>query len=224
MSKQLKTDLMNNEVDRNKNYGVCPLFVLSKIVQELKPHQTVQDLLPLIPPVVKKSNVKKRLRPEVLTSNLYIQQEKELLEARKVALETKIRNKQSKEERQKKLFDFSMELSDLKCQKALVTKHIEQLKETYKLNKKEMSQDEFNNQLTVLQEKKKEVLKEIKKVQAIIKDFKGSNKSKENSPPANQQLNNDEPAPSTSFSGLSNMDFLLGDDSGFGGVDENDDF
>lgn len=50
-------DLLNGKTDVNKNYGEEPLYILAKIVQQVKPPETVKDVLPLIPPPQKKKRL-----------------------------------------------------------------------------------------------------------------------------------------------------------------------
>uniref|UniRef100_A0A336L8N8 CSON006128 protein n=1 Tax=Culicoides sonorensis TaxID=179676 RepID=A0A336L8N8_CULSO len=181
-SEKFKQDLLNGTVDRNKKYGVDSTHILMKIIQNMKEPESARDLLPLVPPVFKKTNMKKRLRPEVLVSAENIEEEKRVKRMKIEALKSKEEYAEAKAMKNQKLHELRMQLTDFKYQGNIIVQEIRRLNQQFKTKGHGgLSPDEFKQKQEELNIKKNEIFLKIDQTKIDIKNITPSRKSnKEN--------------------------------------------
>lgn len=157
---QLKADLLEGKYKHTSNYGIDPGYLLQLVVQEVKPIQNARDLLPIPPPAVKKTNRKKRLRHEVVSSDIYIKEELEHRQFKRKAIELKENNKAQRESKQKLGYEIQLQIADAKHEKEKVSQglnRLKQLKTSIVKNKDLKSQADLYGYIEEM--KKQEILK-----------------------------------------------------------------
>lgn len=119
LTKALK---LNETIEKDKNYGIDMGFVVQKIYQKFKLIQTPADMFPIPPPIVKKSNRKKQLRHEVVSSDESLLQ---FTASKKIKLEKEDKkelNLIKKEDIKKKRQDLTLQKVQIRGKKSCLMK------------------------------------------------------------------------------------------------------
>uniref|UniRef100_A0A336M4Q2 CSON008873 protein n=1 Tax=Culicoides sonorensis TaxID=179676 RepID=A0A336M4Q2_CULSO len=145
-SMELKQDLLNGTVDRNKDYGVDTLNILIKIIQEMKEPGSAP--------------VQKRLRPEVSAENI---EEGNRIKTRKIeTFKSKGKYADTREMKNQQLHELRIKLTDLKCKASIIEQEIRRLNQLFKTKGHEgLTPDEFKQKQEKLCAKKNEIFSKI---------------------------------------------------------------
>lgn len=167
----LQHDLLNGNIDVTKKYTTHPLQVLGLIVHEAKEKTRAKDILPLpLSKTFKRTNRKKRLRHEIISSDEYYEEETKMKKLKEDMANVKLEAKKNRETLQAERNTLKTKLLDARYQKQKEAQQLNLLKQEKKNYQK--NSEMYKDCLTKIgesEEKLNTFATEVKKITNSIK-------------------------------------------------------